>query len=227
MQNLHTAYNINCIYFTSEVNIIRMAQPMTNAFSRAETLFREHQGLLRTSQALQLGIAPRTLYTMRDAGTLIEVSRGLYRLADLPPLSQPDLVTVALKIPRGVICLISALAYHDLTTQIPHAVYLALPRDAEKPRLDYPPIRLFWFSGQAFASGVEKHKLDGVTVKIYSPEKTVADCFKYRNKIGFNVALEALKRCREHDRCSLQRLLHFSRICRVEKVMHPYLEALQ
>lgn len=200
---------------------------MNGPLARAEALFREHQGVLRTSQALQLGIAPRTLYALRDAGTLIEVSRGLYRLANLPPLSQPDLVTVAMRIPRGVICLISALAYHDLTTQIPHAVHVALPRDAEKPRLDYPPIRLFWFSGQALTTGVEKHNLDGVTVKIYSPEKTVADCFKYRNKIGLNIALEALKRCRERNRCSVQRLLHFSRICRVEKVMRPYLEALQ
>lgn len=200
---------------------------MKDAISRAEILFRDHQGMLRTSQALQLGIAPRTLYAMRDAGTLIEVSRGLYRLADLPPLSQPDLVAVALKIPRGVICLISALAYHNLTTQIPHAVYVALPRDAEKPRLDYPPIRLFWFSGQALTAGVETHTLDGVSVNIYSPEKTVADCFKFRNKIGLQVALEALKNCREQDRCSLQRLLHFSRICRVEKVMRPYLEVLQ
>lgn len=200
---------------------------MSDTFTPAIDLFREHQGVLRTSQAIQLGIAPRTLYMMRDAGTLIEVSRGLYRLADLPPLSQPDLVAVALRIPRGVICLISALAYHNLTTQIPHAVYVALPRDAEKPRLDYPPIRLFWFSGQALTTGVEKHTLDGVSVKIFSPEKTVADCFKYRNKIGLNIALEALKRCREHDRCNLQRLLHFSRICRVEKVMRPYLEMLQ
>ena len=164
---------------------------------------------------------------MRDAGVLVELSRGLYRLADLPPLSQPDLVTVALKIPRGVICLISALAYHDLTTQIPHAVDVALPRDAEKPRLDYPPTRLFWFSGQAFTSGVEKHELDGLTVKIYGPEKTVADCFKFRNKIGLEVALEALKRCRENNRCSFQRLIHFSRMCRVERVMRPYLEVLQ
>jgi predicted transcriptional regulator of viral defense system len=199
---------------------------MSTASDRALETFRQHHGLLRTAQAIRLGIAPRTLYTLRDAGVVVEVSRGLYRLADLPPLSQPDLVTVALKVPRAVICLISALDYHDLTTQIPHAVYVALPSDAERPRLAYPPLRLFWFSGQAYSAGVEVHELDGVPVKIYGPEKTLADCFKYRNKIGMEVALEALRRCREGNRCSLERLLQFARIGRVEKLMRPYLEAL-
>lgn len=195
-------------------------------FNKAEAIFRQNNGLLHTSQAIKLGIAPRTLYAMRESGTLVMVSRGLYRLADLPPLSHPDLVTVALRIPRGVICLISALAFYDLTTQIPHAVHVALPHDAERPRLDYPPLRLYWFSGQAFTAGIEKHVLDGVAVRIYSPEKTVADCFKYRTKLGLNLAVEALKRCQERERCRLQPLVHFSRICRVEKVMQPYLEAL-
>ncbi|MEP7359283.1 MAG: type IV toxin-antitoxin system AbiEi family antitoxin domain-containing protein [Anaerolineales bacterium] len=199
---------------------------MNTARDRALKTFREHHGLLRTAQAIKLGMAPRTLYALRDAGTVVEVSRGLYRLAELPPLSQPDLVTVASKIPRAVICLVSALDYHDLTTQIPHAVYIALPSEAERPRLSYPPLRLFWFSGQAYSAGIEEHELDGVPVKIYGPEKTLADCFKYRNKIGMEVALEALRRCRDSSRFNLQRLLHFARICRVEKLMRPYLEAL-
>jgi predicted transcriptional regulator of viral defense system len=134
---------------------------------------------------------------------------------------------VALRIPRGVICLISALDFHDLTTQIPHAVQVALPGDAERPRLDYPPIRLFWFSGQAYTAGVEIHDLGRIPINIYNPEKTVADCFKYRNKIGLDVALEALRRCRGSKACDLTRLQRFSRICRVEKLMRPYLEALQ
>jgi predicted transcriptional regulator of viral defense system len=182
--------------------------------------------MMRTAQAIRLGIAPRTLYALRDAGSVVEVSRGLYRLADLPPLSQPDLITVALTIPRAVICLISALDYHDLTTQIPNAVNVALPSDAERPRLAYPPMRLFWFSGQAYSAGVEAHELDGVPVKIYGPEKTIADCFKFRNKVGMDVALEALRRCREGSHFNLPRLLLFARICRVEKLMRPYLEAL-
>lgn len=197
---------------------------MITTFHPVETIFRKHGGLLRTSQAIQLGVSPRLLYAMRDAGELVELSRGLYRLATLPPLSQPDLVAVAVKVPRGVICLISALAFHDLTTQVPHAVYVALPNEAERPRLAHPPLRLFWFSGQAYTAGIERHEIDGVRVKIYCPEKTVADCFKFRNKIGMEVVIEALKRYRERKGFRLQRLQHFARLCRVENVMRPYLE---
>jgi predicted transcriptional regulator of viral defense system len=199
---------------------------VTSATIRAIQQFRQHQGLLRTAQAMRLGIAPRTLYALRASGAIVPVSRGLYRLADLPPLDQPDLVTVALKIPRAVLCLISALDFHDLTTQIPHAVHIALPSAAERPRLAYPPLRLFWFSGEAYTSGIEVHQLGGIAVQIYSPEKTVADCFKFRNKIGLEVAIEALRRWRARPSYELLRLQNFSRICRVEKLMRPYLEGL-
>ncbi len=135
-------------------------------------------------------------------------------------------MTVALKVPAGVICLISALAYHELTTQIPHEVYLALPRGAEPPRLEHPPLRLFWFTGKAFTEGVETHEVDGVPVRIYGAEKTLADCFKYRNKIGLDTAIEALKRYVRGRHTQIDTLMSYARICRVEKVMRPYLEAL-
>jgi predicted transcriptional regulator of viral defense system len=197
-----------------------------SSFHAAKRLFRRHGGVLRTSEALRLGIHPRTLYAMRDQGLLERLSRGLYRLADLPPLGNPDLVTVALKVPGGVICLISALAYHELTTQIPHEVYLALPRGAEPPRLEHPPVRVFWFTGKAFTEGVETHEVDGVPVRIYGAEKTLADCFKYRNKIGLDTAVEALRRYVRGRRAPIDTLMSYARICRVEKVMRPYLEAL-
>ena len=202
-------------------------QPDRNAsFERAIKVFRRHGGVLRTSEAIRLGIHPRTLYAMRDAGVLECLSRGLYRIADLPHLSNPDLVAVALKVPTGVICLISALAYHELTTQIPHEVYLALPRGAEPPRLDHPPIRIFWFTGKAFAEGIDTHEVDGVPVRIYGVEKTLTDCFKYRNKIGLDTAVEALKGYVSGRRIDIDKLMVYARICRVEKVMRPYLEAL-
>ncbi|MEN8133803.1 MAG: type IV toxin-antitoxin system AbiEi family antitoxin domain-containing protein [Pseudomonadota bacterium] len=196
------------------------------SFEKAKKVFRRHGGVLRTSEALRLGIHPRTLYAMRDAGVLECLSRGLYRLSGLPPLGNPDLVTIALKVPAGVICLISALAYHELTTQIPHEVYLALPRGAEPPRLDHPPVRVFWFTGKAFADGIDTHELDGVPVRIYGVEKTLADCFKYRNKIGLDTAVEALKRYVSSRRVDVDKLMAYARTCRVEKVMRPYLEAL-
>src|SRR3972149_8777796 len=140
-------------------------------FDRAAAVFKKHGGILRTAQALRAGIHPGTLYAMRDTGALEVVSRGVYRLADSSPLGNPDMVTVATRVPGGVICLISALAFHELTTQIPHEVHVALPRGAEEPRLDYPPIKTYRFTDEAFTGGVEIHELDGISVRIYSPEK--------------------------------------------------------
>jgi predicted transcriptional regulator of viral defense system len=195
-------------------------------FKRAQKIFHDRGGVLKTGEALRMGIHPRTLYEMHRSGILEQLTRGLYRLADLPPLNNPDLVSVSLKIPNGVICLISALAYHEITTQVPHEIYIALERGAEAPRLSHPPIRIFWFSGQAFTHGIQTHKIDGVPVRIYSPEKTIADCFKYRNKIGLDTAIEALKLYRKRKGFKSEELLQFARVCRVEKVIRPYLEAL-
>jgi predicted transcriptional regulator of viral defense system len=163
---------------------------------------------------------------MRDAGLLERVSRGLYRLADLPEPSAPDLLPISFKVPASVICLISALSFHELTTEIPHEAYVALKRGAEPPRLEYPPLRVFWFTGAAFTEGIETHALDGMSVRVYSPEKTIADCLKYRNKLGLDVAIEALKLYKARGGMKIEDLLHFARVCRVENVMRPYLEVL-
>lgn len=138
----------------------------------------------------------------------------------------PDLTLVALRIPKGVVCLISALAFHNLTTQIPHQVHVALPKDAEKPRLDFPPVKFFWLSQSVFSAGIEEHTQDGVPLRVYSVEKSLADCFKFRNKIGLDVALEALKAYRNTQGFDSELLLHYARIDRVERVILPYLEAL-
>lgn len=164
----------------------------TPSTSAANEIFRSHGGILRTRDALDHGIHQRTLYRMRDAGILERIERGLYRLSELPPLSNPDLTTVARKIPRGVICLISALHFHNITTQIPHRVSVAVSRGTEAPRLSFPPIHTHWFSGEAFTTSVVEHTIDGTKVRVFNPEKTLADCFKYRNKIGLDTVLEAL-----------------------------------
>jgi predicted transcriptional regulator of viral defense system len=196
------------------------------SFEKEKRAFSRGGGLLRTSAALRAGIHPRTLYDMRDKGVVEQLSRGLYRLAGLPALSNPDLVTVALKVPAGVVCLISALAYHEITTQIPHEVHVALPRGTEPPRLKHPPLRVFWFTGRSFTEGIETHKVDGIRLHVYSPEKTLADYFKYRNKLGLDTVLEALRLYRSRKRPNVDELMKFARVCRVEKVMRPYLEAL-
>jgi predicted transcriptional regulator of viral defense system len=195
-------------------------------FRKERRVFIQHGGLLRTAAALRAGIHPRTLYEMRDEGVVEQLSRGLYRLADLPTLSNPDLVAVALKIPAGVVCLISALAYHEITTQTPHEVHVAVRRGTEPPRLQHPPLRVFWFTGKAFTEGIEAHLVDGVPLRVYSPEKTLADCFKYRNKLGLDVFLEALKLYLARRRLRVDELTKFARTCRVERLMRPYLEAL-
>jgi predicted transcriptional regulator of viral defense system len=190
-----------------------------------ENIFRQHGGQLRMSEALRYGISRYTLYMMRDSGVLEQLSRGIYRLVDLPPISQPDLVTVSLRFPKAVVCLISALSYHEMTTQIPHTVSVAVPRNARMPSLDYPPVQAYKFSPDAYEAGIDAHQVDGVTVRIYNPEKTLADCFKYRNKLGMDVVLEALKLYRTQKTVQYDDLLKYARICRVDKVMRAYLEA--
>ena len=199
---------------------------MAERFEEAVNVFRDNGGMLRMSEAVEAGISRRTLYDMRDEGVLEQLSRGVYRLASLPGLEAPDLVAVATRIPNGVVCLISALAFHDLTTQIPHAVDVAIARGAEKPRIDYPPVHVYWFSGEAFTSGIETPSIDGKPVRVYGAEKSVADAFKYRNKIGMEVALEALRTWRARRESNVERLLEYGRICRVERIMRPYLEAM-
>ena len=199
---------------------------MSTDLSNAQSLFRRHAGILRTGQALAAGIHPRTLYALRDGGQIEALGRGLYRLTDMPTMAQPDLVVVAAKIPAGVICLISALSFHEITTQVPHEIFVALPKGAERPRLDQPPIRPVWLSGKAYSEGIKTVKLDGVAVRVYGVSKTLADCFKFRNRIGLDACLEALKLARHRRKLNVEELMAFARICRVEKVIRPYVEAI-
>jgi predicted transcriptional regulator of viral defense system len=183
--------------------------------------------MLRTSQALELGIHPRTLYRLRDSGEIVRIGRGLYRLATAQPLTNPDWISVALKVPRAVVCLISALAYHKLTLDVPHSIDIALPSDAQVPKVDDLPLRVFWFSEPAFSAGVDQVIIDGVSVRIYSAEKTIADCFRYRNKIGLDIAVDALREYRQRTKKpNMKTLLKFAEIDRVARIMRPYLEAL-
>lgn len=193
---------------------------------RAAHLFAKCNGILSTKDALRKGIHPRTLYALRDKGVLEVMSRGVFRLKKAKPLSQPDFVPIAMRVPNGVICLISALAFHELTTQIPHEVYLALRRGAEPPRIEYPPVRIFWFSGKAYTEGIETHRVDGIPLRVYSREKAIADLFKYRNKVGMDTVLESLRCYRSQKRPDVDRLFRFGQICRVAKVMQPYMEAI-
>jgi len=197
-----------------------------SAQTKAVTLIKTRGGMVRTTEAIKAGIHNRTLRQLCHTGTLEQVSRGIYRLASHPPISNPDLVTVAVRVPNAIVCLISALAFHELTTQIPHAVSIALKKGSETPRLEHPPITVHRFTETSLNAGIEEHRIDGVAVRIYSPEKTLADGFKFRHKIGMDVVLEALKLYKARKTFNLGELFKFARICRVENVMKPYLETM-
>lgn len=195
-------------------------------YSKYKKVFAENNGILRASTAIELGVPQHIIYKMAETGDLIREAQGIYRLKESEPLGNPDLVQISLRVPRAVICLISALYFHELTTQIPHQVYFALPRDVKTPKIEYPPIKVFHFSERSYKAGIEEHTLDGVNVKIYSKEKTIADCFKFREKMGASIALEALKDYLQQPRPNIQLVMKYAKINRVENVMRPYLQVL-
>lgn len=179
------------------------------------------------SHALERGISRYTLGKMVRQGIIERISRGVYRLVGELGSEDLDLVVVAARVPDAVVCLLSALSFHGLTTQIPHAVDIALPRrSTTTPRIDHPPIRVHEFSGPAYSEGIEHHVIGGVDVQVYSKEKSVADAFKYRNKIGKDVALEALKRWWALRGRDVDALLAMARVCRVHELMRLHLEML-
>lgn len=195
---------------------------------KAVEIIKNHDGMIRTSAAIDAGISPKTFYAMRDQGILVRMSRGLYRLADAPSPGSPDLITVIMRLPKAVVCLISALNYYDLTEQIPHFVYIALPQDAEMPRIDHPPLQIIWPTKKIYQAGIQEVIVDKIPIKIYDLEKTITDCFKYRNKFGLDVAIDALKNYidlpgKEKD---FNALMEYAVLNRVDKIMMPYLKAL-
>lgn len=197
-----------------------------SASARAADLFCLHGGIMRMADVVRAGITRNTLYAMRDTGQVEQLARGLYRLAEMPPLSQSDLVTVAVKVPQAVIYLVSALSVHKLTTQIPHEVWIAIPRNCEPPRLDFPPVRVSRLNEAAYGTGVEKNESDGVTIRVYSREKTLVDCFCRRNEVGLDVAIEAFKSYKSQGAMKVDLIMEYANTLRVAKTMRPYLEAL-
>jgi predicted transcriptional regulator of viral defense system len=183
-------------------------------------------GWLRASDLADVGVPRAVLTRMAASGQLERAARGLYRLPDSGSSEHEGLVTVASKVPQAVVCLLSALQFHGLTTQLPWQVWFAMPRGSHVPRLEYPPIRMVQFTGEAYTQGIETHERDGVKLHVYSVAKTVADCFKHRNKIGMDVALEALKDARAQGRASFDDLWRCAEVCRVSNVMRPYMEAV-
>ncbi len=185
------------------------------------------KGLLRASDLDGIE-APRIVLTrLTAAGLLDKVGRGLYRLPSHPISEHEGLAAVATKVPQAVFCLLTALQFHELTTQLPRQIWIAMPRGSHLPRIDYPPIKMVQMTGDVYKTGIEEHLRDGINLRIYGAAKTVVDCFKHRNKIGLDVALEALKDVRAKRKATADDLWRYAKICRVTNVMRPYLEAIE
>lgn len=203
-----------------------MAKKNKKPKKSARRSLRKTGGVFRMSEALHLGIHRRELYKLRDEGELEILSRGLYRLKEEAEPEFPDFIPAAKKVPQGVICLISALAFHEITTQIPHFVYLAIPKNAYKPTIAHPPMRYFWYSEKMLTTGVEKHHMDGITFKVFNIEKTLVDCVKFRNKIGMDVVLEALKMYWRRGNTNINKLMAYAKLFRVTHILKPIMETI-
>ena len=182
-------------------------------------------GVVRPCDLKAKGLPQNYLWRLHSRGLLTKVGRGLYAMAEAEVTENHSLAEAAKRVPHGVICLLSALRFHGVTSQLPHDVWIAIDESAWRPESKGLSLRVLRFSGEALTSGVEDHTIEGLKVRIYSVAKTVADCFKYRNKIGLDVAIEALRECRANRRATMDELWKYAKVCRVANVMRPYLEA--
>jgi predicted transcriptional regulator of viral defense system len=184
------------------------------------------RGFLRSSHLQAAGIPRAVLARLTSAGQLEKLGRGLYGLPGARGVGHDSLATIAIKVPQAVFCLLTALQIHELTTQLPRQVWIAMPQGSHTPKIDYPPLKMVQLARAPYAEGVELIQAEHVALRVYSVAKTVADCFKHRNKIGLDVAIEALKDALTQKKTSANDLWHFAKICRVAKVMRPYLDVL-
>jgi predicted transcriptional regulator of viral defense system len=188
--------------------------------------FADQQTVIRPGDLERLSVPRNYLGRLVRAGKLERVGRGLYSSADHPPSENRTLLEVCRKVPQAVVCLSSALRFHELTTENPFEVWIALKPGAWSPSVGYPPMRVVRVSGDALTFGVEEHYVEGTKIKVYSPAKTVADCFKFRSKIGTELAIQALRECFREKKATMDELWEAAKVCRVSNVMRPYMESL-
>ena len=188
--------------------------------------FVQKRTLVRSKELKGLSASRSHLWNLAKAGKIERVGRGLYRAKEAPISTNETLLEVAKRVPLGVLCLSSALRFHELTTENPFEVWLAIERGAWSPKLDYPPVRVVHFSEAAFKFGIETHSVERGTLRVYSPAKTVADCFKFRSKIGMETAIQALRSAYREKKATMDDLWRAAKVCRVVNVMRPYMESL-
>lgn len=186
----------------------------------------KRRGIIRPRDMDEYGIHRKYVQELNNLGILNRIGRGLYTLPDTEPSENRSIAEACKRVPSGIICLLSALRFHGLTTQSPYEIWMAIDHKARSPREPGISIRIARFSGKALTSGVEQHTIEGVSIRVYNPAKTVADCFKFRNKIGLDVAIEALRDCHRTHKCTMDDLWKYAKICRVANIMKPYLESI-
>lgn len=189
-------------------------------------VFQEKHGYAKTTELKEKWVHQRDIRKAVDEGRVIKIKSGLYRHGETPMISHQGFIDVSLAVPHGVICLISALAYYELTTFNPTFIFVALPRNTWRPKIEYPPVEFFHFSKKQFEAGIDEVKIADFNVRIYCPEKTICDCFRYRNKLGLDIAKEGLTEYLKRKDRSLEKLLEYAGICRVKPLMKTWLDAL-
>ena len=194
--------------------------------NKINKVFKKHNGFARTNDILAAGIHRRDIKRMRDEGRIIRVKRGLYRLSEIPLVSNQGYIDLARAVPEGVICLLSALSYHELTTFNPSVISMALCRGRRRPKIEYPPVEFYYISKKQFKAGVDEIKIKGHKIRIYCPEKTICDCFRYRSKLGLDIAKEGLSEYLKRKDRNLERLFEYAEICRVKKLMEIWVNAM-
>jgi len=194
--------------------------------NKINKVFKEHDGFARTKDILAAGIHRRDIKRIRDEGRIIRVKRGLYRLSEIPLVSNQGYIDLARAVPEGVICLLSALSYYELTTFNPSVTSMALCRGRRRPKIEYPPVEFYYFSTKQFKAGIDEIKIKGHKIRIYCPEKTICDCFRYRSKLGLDIAKEVLSEYLKRKDRNLERLFEYAEICRVKKLMEIWVNAM-
>ena len=218
-------YHIKCIYlFTSIDNLY--GEPMEQKTQRMLDYFEKHGGIVRFSSIIKAGFHPDTLRALEKEGKIEKIARGFYRMTHYTFGPYPDLVIASLQSPRWIVCLVSALAFNEATNEIPRYVDMAIPAGTRANIIEYPPVRYYRFSMKTWNTGVEEHETEGHKIRVYNLAKTIADCFKFRNRIGINVARDSLKIAVNEKGISPQDIMKYAKICRVDKIIKPILETI-
>ena len=199
---------------------------MTNQNKKIRKAFADHNGFAATRDLLAAGIHPRDIRRMRDEGRIVRLTKGLYRLADIPLVSNQGFIDLAHAVPQGVICLLSALSYYELTTFNPSIISMAICRGTWEPTIDHPPVEFYHFSTEQFEAGIDRVRMGKSRVGIYDQEKTICDCFRYRGKLGLDVAKEGLAEYLKRKNRNLEKLLEYAEICRVRPLLRTWLDAI-